>query len=188
MTPTTEKADLLEPQQQQRVREIGDAEQDQKRDHRPVSTGQPPSPVEYRCRLGFRKIARWFPNPGDEQHAEHSGNHSQVEHRADLVVEQFVSGQPEQRADDRAERIHGAVKPECATALRRLDAVDQQRVARRTAQSLAQSVHNPTGQYTGPGAGGRDDELAQRRHPVAARDQWAPGEPVAQRARHDLGE
>ena len=104
------------------------------------------------------------------------------------MIEQLVSGKPEQRPDDRAQRVHGAVKPERPPALGRLHAVDQQRVARRTAESLPQPVDDPPGQHPWPRAGGSDDELAQRRHPVAGRDQRAAGEPVAQRTRHELGE
>ena len=83
------------------------------------------------------------------------------------MIEQLVSGESEQRPDDRAQRVHRAVKSEHPTALVRRHAVDQQRVARRTPQPLTQPVDNPSDQHAGPRAGGGNNELAQRGQPVA---------------------
>ena len=102
------------------------------------------------------------------------------------MVEQFVAHQPEQRTDDSTEGVHRAVEAENPAALGVVHIVDQQRVPRRAADALAEPVDDTTREHTRPRRGHRDDDLAERRHPVTGGDQRASREPVAQRARREF--
>ncbi len=121
----------------------------------------------------------------DAQHRRHDGHPQQ---RCDLVVEQFVAGQPQQRADHGACGVHRAVEAEDPAAGCVLDAVDQQSVARRPADSLAQPVDDAARQHSGPRRRRRDDHLAQRRHAVAGGYQRTSRVAITQRPRRKFGQ
>ena len=80
------------------------------------------------------------------------------------------------------------MKPEHPATGSLVDVRDQQRVARRAPDALAEPVHHSSGQHAGPCPGRRDDDLAQRRHAVAGRDQRSACEAVAERSRRQLGQ
>ena len=75
--------------------------------------------------------AREPENQGDAEDRRHDGD---PEQRRDPVVEQFVSGQAQQRTDNGAERVHRAVKPEDPATGGLIDVRDEQRITRRAPQ------------------------------------------------------
>ena len=104
------------------------------------------------------------------------------------MVEEFVAGEAEQRTDHCAEGIHRPVEAENPAAGRVVDVLDEQRVSRRSANPLAEPVDHPAGQHTGPCRGRRDDDLAERRHAVAGRDQRTARVAIREGARRQLGQ
>ena len=104
------------------------------------------------------------------------------------MVEKFVAGEAEQRPDHCAEGIHRPVEAEHPAAGCLVDVLDEQRVPWRSANSLAEPVHHPAGEHTRPRRGRRDDDLAERRHAVAGRDQRAARVAIAKGARRKLGQ
>ena len=122
---------------------------------------------------------------GDTQHRWDDGD---PEQRCDLVVEKLVAGQAEQWPDDCAEGIHRPVEAEHPAAGGLVDVLDEQGVTGRSANSLAEPVDHPPGQHTGPRRGRRDDDLAERRHTVAGRDQRAARVAIPEGARCELGQ
>ena len=102
------------------------------------------------------------------------------------MVEQLVSGQAEERADDGAERIHRPVEPENTTARGVIDIHDEQRVTWRATNSLAEPVDNPAGQHPRPAGGRGHHDLPQRRHAIPGGDQRTAREPVTERSGRQL--
>ncbi len=59
-----------------------------------------------------------------------------------------------------------------------IDSVYEQCVARRSPDTLADSIDHASGQHPGPRTGDRNDHFAERGHTVARRDQRTPRKPV----------
>ena len=127
-----------------------------------------------------------LPHQEHQRHAQHRGYDRHPQQRRDLVVEQFVAGEAEQRAHHRAEGVHRPVEAEHPTAGGIIDVLDKKRVPRGAPNPLAEPVDHAPGQHTGPGRRRRDDDLAERRHAVSGRDQRAPGVAITERARGEL--
>ncbi len=66
------------------------------------------------------------------------------------MVEQFVSEEAEQGADDGPQRVHRPVKAEYPTARGLVDVDDEQCVAWRTTEPLAESVDHTACQHARP--------------------------------------
>ena len=126
----------------------------------------------------------------DQEHqrdAEHRGHDGDPQQRRDLVVEQFVAGQAQQRSDHRAGGVHRAVEPEHPSAGGVVDVGHQQRVARGAAKPLpSRSTTRPAS--TPCHARRRHHHLAERRQAVAGGDERAAREPVAERTGRELGQ
>ena len=127
-------------------------------------------------------------NKEHQRDRQDRGHDRHPQQRRDLMVEQLVSGQTEKRPDDGTERVHRPVKSEDAAAGGIIDVGDQQRVAWRTANSLAEPVDNAARQHPRPGRGRGHHDLAQCRHAVAGGDQRPAREPVPERSRGQLGQ
>ena len=180
------EADLVEPQQQQGVREVHHGEGDQHRAHPPVAAGQLADPGEHCLAADARHRHPSLTNKEHQRDRQDRRHDRHPQQRRDLMIEQLVSGQTEERADDGAERVHRPVEPENAAARGVVDIDDEQRVAWRTANSLAEPVDNPAGQHPRPAGGRGHHDLAQCRHAVPGGDQRTAREPVAERSRGQL--
>ena len=104
------------------------------------------------------------------------------------MVEELVAGEAEQRTDHGAEGIHRPVEAENTPAGRVVDALDEQRVSRRSANPLAEPVDHPACQHTGPCRRRRDDDLAERRHAIPGRDQRTARVAIREGSRRQLGQ
>ena len=104
------------------------------------------------------------------------------------MIEKLVTGEAEQRTDDSTESVHRPVKSEHPPAGSLVDVRDQQRVAWRTANSLAEPVDNPARKHPRPRGRRRHHHLPERRHAVARGDQRAARETVAERSGRQLGQ
>ena len=133
-----------------------------------------------------REYAAALPDQEDQGDAEDGGHNRDPQQWRDLVIEQVVSGEPEQGPHHRAEGVHRPVEGEHPATGGDVDIDHQERVARRTSQPLAEPVDHPSGQHAGPGARGGDDHLAESRNPVAGCDERLAREPVPERSRGQL--
>ena len=104
------------------------------------------------------------------------------------MVEQFVARQAQQRADDGAQGVHRAVETKYPAARSLIHLVDQQRVPRRAADTLAEPIDDAARENARPCPGHRDDHLAERRHSVTGGDQRTSRKPVAQRAGREFSQ
>ncbi len=82
-----------------------------------------------------------FPDPeDDEQHREDRGDDRHPEHRAHVVGERDHQADREDRTDERTDGVHRLAQAKGPAAQRGGGDVGDQRVARRTAQPLADPV------------------------------------------------
>jgi hypothetical protein len=78
--------------------------------------------------------------------------------------------------------------PKTRAACRRVDALDEQCIARGAADALAESVGDASGQHAGPARGRGHHSLAHSRQPVPGGHEWFAAHPVRQRTQRDLGQ
>ena len=143
------EADLVEPQQQQRVGKVHDAERDQQAATRQYRPGRSRTRAKIAAALRGHDAAG-LPHQEHQRDAQHRGDDGHPQQRRDLVVEQFVAGKAEQRSDHRADGVHRPVEAEHPAAGGIVDVLDQQRIPRRAADSLAEPVDHPARQHARP--------------------------------------
>ena len=178
----------MQPQQEERVGKVDQAEQGQHRDDLPVAALELAGACEEAARPVHGVLAAAFTDRGDQQHAENGGDDGHPQQGTDTVIEQLVARQPEQRADHGTEGVGRPVEPERAADRSPGHALNEQPVSGSAAHSLAEPVQDPPAQHERPGRRQRDHQLAHSGQPIADTDQRPAVEPVPEEPRGQLGQ
>jgi hypothetical protein len=183
---------------QQRVGEVHQAEERENGNHTPERRWKrceggrigPDGMVGLGCFPGLQcgSVAPRVVHECYQCDAQHGRNHGDPQEWADLVIEGLVRGEPYERADHRAERIHRPVKAERLAPLGRDNTVSDERVTGRPAQPLAEPVDTPGDEDGWPSGGQRNEQLSKCSQAVACGYQGLAAHPVRSSAgerRHD---
>ena len=106
------------------------------------------------------------------------GDDRPPQHRADVAVEQGEADQRDERADDGAEGVAGAVEAEGATEVLARHRGGDEGVARCRAHALAEPVDDAPDEHHGPDVRRRHEHLAERGEAVPGGDERPPAAAV----------
>ena len=175
-------------QQEESVSRVGEREEREDGDDFPEIRRKrlARSPRRLRGRPAPRGVRNREPENQDRREPGHGGR----EEDSPLVDERKLQKQGgQERSDEGARIVHGALETERPASLFRRNHVGEQRVAGGRADPLADSIREPDREHLRPDACERDERARDRSDPVSQEhERLAPPDAIRPDARADFGQ